>query len=329
MFRSSNRKDGNVKINWKAVMREEKAHGFGNGIYLRVRDANGLWLFRSKNALMSTATVSLGAFDPSAPDASYDKAQLAAAQCRAWLAEGKDPARELRVKRTVAKDPNALTLDGFYAKLVAQQNWEGDRTKGDWDRLWAHLPAYFRAMQPDAITTEDVLAVLRQDPPLPKDTQYRLRQNLCRVLESSRHMPGGLRERDANPADNSRLKEKLPRRNRNDKHHAALSFELAHQFREDVLADEHMAAPVLAMVVASGVREAVAVLLQWEQLDFATQAWTAPGGNEKSGEPLRVPLSEFMIDILHAQFEKHVATYGRPPLPANMYSLANTARRRR
>lgn len=302
-----------MKINWKALLQQEKAHAMGNGVYLRARSGNGLFLFRSK--LMSTATVSLGSLDLGAPDASYDKAQLAAAQCRAWLAEGKDPARELRVKRVVAKDPTALTIDGFYKKLVAQQDWDGDRTKGDWDRLWAHLPADFRAMQPDAITTEDVLAALLQDPPLPKDTQYRLRQNLCRVLESSRHMPGGLRERDANPADNSRLKEKLPKRGRGHNHHAALSFELAHRFRAEMAEMDHMAAPPLAMVTASGVREAVSVLAQWGEFDFQAQAWAVPGETEKSGEALRVPFNEWMIDVLHTQFEKHVAAYGRPPLP--------------
>jgi integrase len=117
-----------------------------------------------------------------------------------------------------------------------------------------------------------------------------------------------------NPAElTKQLREKLPRRpKRVVRHHPALPYAEAPQFRADLSAATGTAASMLCYLIFTACRTNEAVEARWSEIDRASSAWRIPGERMKMHQDHVVPLSDPALAILD---KMHAATQGELIFP--------------
>ena len=226
-------------------------HSDGGGLYLVV-DKNGAkrWAFiyrrqkdgkQSEMGLGGLISVPLG------------RARELAAEARALLASGRDPVQERKSVATAAVRflPSARWLKPSSPRSSA--GWRNDTHRDQWRATIATYCAPIAAKPINAITTEDVLTVLRPIWADKNETASRLRGRIEKVLDAAKAK--GYRSGE-NPARwRGHLDHLLPRRQKLQRgHHPALPYQELPHFMTRLREQKSVAALALEFCILTAGR---------------------------------------------------------------------------
>lgn len=265
-------------------------HADGGNLYLSI-SANGgrRWIFLYRWC-GKQLEMGLG----SARDVPLARAREIADTARAQLAEGVDPLAARRVERVV------VPTFGEFADGLVQDIQSGFRNeKHRWQ--WQHtLEVYAAALRPtlvDAVTTEDVLAVLQPLWQSKQETASRLRGRIERVLDAAKAK--GLRAGE-NPARwRGHLDALLPKRQKLQRgHHPALPYQEVPAFVAELRKRDATAALAMEFAIITAARTGEVIGATWAEIDRKAKLWTVPAVRMKAGKEHRVPLTDRALAIL-------------------------------
>jgi integrase len=266
-------------------------HGDGGNLYLVVEKGGARrWLFIYRWGGRQRE-MGLGAL----ADVPLAKAREKAAAARGQLADGSDP---LDAKAEKARIPTfGEVADETVASL--SPGFANAKHREQWAMTLREYAGPLRAKPVDAITTEDVLGVLRPIWSKIPETADRTRQRIERVLDAAEakgYRGGGLR----NPASwKGNLKHLLPARRKLVRgHHPAMAFDKVANLISDLRARESLSALALEFTILTACRSGEVIGAEWRELDLKNGIWTVPAKRMKAKREHRVALSSRAIELL-------------------------------
>ena len=184
-----------------------------------------------------------------------------------------------------------------------------------------------RAKSVDAITTEDVLRVIKPIWSKIPETADRTRQRIERVLDAAEakgYRGAGLR----NPASwKGNLQHLLPARKKLVKgHHPAMSFEKVADLVADLQARESISALALEFTILTASRSGEVLGAEWDEIDLQSGIWTVPRTRMKIKRDHRVALSSRAIQILEKlrPYSRSKLVFGSMPRGTTLSNMAMT-----
>lgn len=310
-------------------------HSDGGGLYLKVNpDGRRQWVFIYRWGGRQRE-MGLGSFLPVMTErgvryehVALTEARTKAIAARAALAGGLDP---MTARRSVGA--TVPTFGAFADELIDDlaAGFRNDKHIAQWkmtlgDAYCRHL----RKLPVDAITTDDVLAVLRPVWAGKAETASRLRGRIERVLDAARAR--GLRTGE-NPARwRGHLEALLGARQRLTRgHHAAMPRRELPAFLKRLRASGGVSALALEFTILTAARSGEVLGAEFGEFDLAAGVWTVPAGRMKAGREHRVPLSARALAILNEMSEVRVSSFvfsgQRRGKPLSNMALAMTLRR--
>lgn len=300
MARTLNRL-GNVKQVEK-LLREAVAEAAvsadGGGLYLRRRpDAQPTWIFISTRG-GKRIEIKIG----EARDMALADARTIAGAMREAIGAGRDPRQALptEASRDDSK-PVTQTFGAFAEKYITdvEQGWRNPVHRQQWrNSLRDHAKA-LNDLPIDAITTENVLTVLRPIWLEKAETARRVRGRIETILNAAK--ASGLRPIDSiNPAAwKGHLALLLPKQSKTDReHHAALTYAEAPTFWKALARRPAASARCLEFTILTAARSGETLGATWAEINLDTKTWTVPAGRMKAGVEHVVPLSRAALAIL-------------------------------
>lgn len=264
-------------------------HADGRGLYLQV-DPSGArrWVFvfqwqgRRKE-------MGLGGFN----DVGLAEAREAVDAARKLVRAGVNPIEERRADRVHGRTFGEVA-DALMALMSA--DWSNEKHRMQWVTSLERHAAPIRSKPVSAITTDDILAILKPIWTTIPETASQTRGRIERVLDAAAaqgHRSG------ENPARwKAHLAHLLPRRQKLTRgHHPALPFDQTASFMEDLRARPAMAAKALEFAILTAARTGEVLGARWQEIDFKALVWTVPPERMKEH---RVPLSAPAIEVLTA-----------------------------
>lgn len=298
-------------------------HSDGGGLYLNVSDTGSRsWLFMWKKD-GKRREMGLGPY----PDIGLAKARAKAADCRAFVADGKDPILERDRQETIAPTFG----DEADALIIAMKpQFRNAKHIAQWEMT---LKVYAKPLRPkpvNEIETDDVLKVLKAIWLEKPETASRVRGRIERVLDSARAK--GLRTGE-NPARwRGHLDHLLPKRQTLSRgHHASMGYDSVPALMNRLRESDAMAARALEFLILTAARSGEVLLAKWEEIDFVNKVWTVPPVRMKAGREHRVPLSEAALAIVKHLYEHRTNDFvfagQRAKRPLSSMSMAMLLRR--
>jgi integrase len=216
-----------------------------------------------------------------------------AAHARRMVAQGIDPIAER--KRTGGVPTFGEMADQVREALSA--GFRNEKHKGQWKSTLATYAASLRDKSVDAITTDDILAVLKPIWTTKPETASRVRGRIEKVLNAAKAK--GYREGE-NPAGwRGHLDHLLPRQSKLERsHHAAMPYEDVAAFIGRLREIGSVAALALEFCILTAARSGEVLGARWSEIDLGKKVWTLPPSRMKGGVQHRVPLSERAVAIL-------------------------------
>lgn len=279
-----------------AAATEPGKYSDGGGLYLLVRrrgDATErLWIFRFKRGGRDASrerAISIGPLR----DVSLAAARAKAAKCRAALADGKDPSA------TLIDAGAAPTFGAFADELMDDilSGFKNEKHKDQWRMTLSDIYCRpIRSKPVDAITTEDVLGILKPIWISKSETASRIRGRIERVLDSAKAR--GIRDGE-NPARwRGHLSLLLPKRSKLTRgHHRALHWSQMPEFMTRLRALKSVSARALEWTILTGARTVETYGARPKEVDLETKVWTVPAVRMKAGREHRVPLTGRCMEI--------------------------------
>lgn len=278
------------------VKRETKPglYSDGNNLYLQVT-AMGCksWVFRycrsGKARMLGLGPVRL---------VSLAEARAAAfAACRS-LHAGIDPLADKQAKAAAAAPRH--TFRDAAASYVADHaaEWGNSKHRAQWPATLEIAHAVIGNTDVAAITTNDIVSVLRPIWTTTHTTAARLRGRIESVLDAA--TARGWRSGD-NPARLAgNLAHLLPSTSKLTAvtHHPALAWSGMPGFMAEVQGRVGTAALALRFTILTAARAAEAVDATWAEIDLANSVWTVPATRMKADREHRVPLSQAALGVL-------------------------------
>lgn len=273
-----------------ATLTKPGRHADGGNLYLSI-SANGgrrwIFLYRWGGRQLE---MGLG----SARDVSLARARALADAARAQIAEGVDPLAARKVEQVVIP-----TFGVFADELVSdiREGFRNEKHRWQWKHTLEVYAASLRSIQIDAVTTEDVLAVLKPLWQTKQETASRLRGRIERVLDAAKAR--SLRSGE-NPARwRGHLDALLPKRQKLQRgHHPAMPYEEVPAFLAELRKREAIAALALEFTILTAARTGEVLGATWVEIDRKAKLWTVPAGRMKAGKEHRVPLTGRALEIL-------------------------------
>jgi integrase len=273
-------------------------YGDGNGLWLQVQSAERKsWLFRYSFKGKSHE-MGLGPY----PAVGLAEAREQARAKRALLLQGTDP---LAAKRGQASDasPAAMTFCKAAKDLIEikRSGWRNAKHAQQWENT---LTTYAYPVIGDKaardVTIGDVQLILVPLWTTKHETASRLRGRLEDVLWYA----AVKEERQAayhNPAAwKGNLIHILPKRRavHREEHHVALPRSAAPDFMARLRQVKGVGARALQWTILTAARSNMTIGATWDEVNEAERVWTVPGWRNKSGEDMRVPLSNAALAVL-------------------------------
>lgn len=265
-----------------ATLSKPGRHSDGGNLYLVVGPGDAkrwVFLYRSMGRLRemglgSTKAVSLA------------RAREKAALARAQLADGLDP---LDMKRRTG----AVPLFGPFADEIRtslETQWRNAKHRQQWRTSLESDALALRAIPVNAITTEDVLRVLKPIWITKAETASRVRGRIERVLDAA-IAKGYLQGQ--NPARwKGHLDSLLPARQKLQRgHHPAMGYREIPRFMNNLQSREGFSARALEFLVFTATRSGEVREARWSEFDLSAGVWTIPAARMKAGREHRVPLT--------------------------------------
>ena len=269
---------------------EAKFVGDGNGLYLRVTaPGSASWFFRVK----SNGKVLQKGIGPVSGWTLANARKKAAAMMQA-LAEGRDPADELKPKH----DPSALTFADYAADFITGKKTEHRSLKAhaQWTSTINAYCGQIADKRPAEITYRDIELIVSHPKLATK------RETCQRVLQRVRNIMDYAAKREGEPGRfNPALAVRLPKRKPGTvKHHAAAPYSTVPAIMAALKARDSMSALVLRFSVATAARSGNVRDAEWSEIDLQEAVWEIPGPKMKNGLPFRQPLNADAIAALEA-----------------------------
>jgi len=278
-------------LEFRRRIREPGLHTDGGGLYLRVgaegRHASWIAIYhlagrRREIGLGSTDTVSLA------------RAREKAAEVRALVDRAIDPIEARRTARAIP------TFGEVADEWIQAQslNVKSDKSVARWRRAIG-AQGYSEALRSkriDAISTEDVLAVLRPIWHTKATTARTVRSYIESVLDAAKARK--LRSGDNPAAWAGNLEPLLGQSKRSTKGHAAVPWRTMPDLMIAVRSKATVAAKALEFIILTAARTSEALKAKWSEIDFDRAVWTVPAERMKMGIEHTIPLSKAALDIL-------------------------------
>lgn len=265
------------------ALKDAGRHSDGGGLYLNVSPSGTKsWLFMWKIG-GKRREMGLGAY-PAIP---LSKARAKASDCRAMVADGRDPIME----RSKEVEPTfGECADQFIEGIKSE--WRNAKHRHQWEQTLGD--AYCSSIRPlrvSRVGVDDVLKVLSPVWTEKAETASRLRGRIERVLEFAKVK--GWRSGENPAAWRGNLRNLLPKRHKLQRgHQAAMAYSDIPGFIEKVRGSEGMAAKALEFTILTAARTGEAIGAKWAEVDLEGAKWTIPAERTKTGQKLVVPLSD-------------------------------------
>lgn len=274
-----------------ATLTKPGRHSDGGNLYLVVGPGNAkrwVFLYRSMGRLRemglgSTKAVSLA------------RAREKASFARAQLADGLDP---IDLRRRV----RAVPLFGPFSDEVLaslETQWRNAKHRKQWRASLERDALALRGMPVNAISTEDVLRVLKPMWTIKTETASRVRGRIERILDAA--IAKGYRQ-DQNPARwKGHLDALLPARQKLQRgHHPAMPYREVPSFMKRLQSREGFSAHALEFLIFTAARSGEVREARWSEFDLDAGVWTIPAERMKAGREHRVPLTPSAMACLEA-----------------------------
>jgi len=292
------------------------------GLHLWIKTSKSkYWIFRTSRGGKRT-DLSLGKFPDIGPSEARKKAGAMAQQVKAL---GHAPFRAKTPLEPVQERAEVRFQD-FAQSLVHDMSpqWKNTKHANQWAntlRDYAYPVVGHKTL--DAITTEDILLILRPIWLTKTETATRLRGRIEKVLSAATIK--GLRT-GVNPAQWRGHLDCLlpqPKKLQKVKHHPALPFEELPHFIEQLQARRSISALALEFCILTTSRTSEVLLAKWSEVGEAV--WKIPADRMKAGKEHIVPLSNRANQILklakeHNPDSEYIFSNGQKPL-SNMVLL--------
>jgi integrase len=289
-------------------------YGDGDGLQLAISaPGRGKWVYRFtlKNRARE---MGLGDY----PTVTLTDARERALAARRLARSGIDPIEERR------KGSIAIPTFGAFAETVieAQTAVVSLEHAKQWRTSLAAYAAPLHDKPVNAITTEDVLALLKPIWLAKPETADRVRNRIERVLDAAKARK--LRSGENPAAWRGHLDHLLPKHPRRDDHHAAMEYAAVPAFVAKLRELDGVAVLALEFIVLTAVRLSEAIEAPRNEFDLEARLWVIPAERMKAKREHRVPLSDRAIEILR-QMEK--ARRGDRVFQVSPRTILNTIRR--
>lgn len=277
-----------------AAIKTDGRHSIGDGLYLEVVGNARRW-FTRYTIQGRRREMQLG----SATDVSLKEARELVADVRKTVKAGVDPIeRKKAVEVEEAKTPSFGT---FADELIGtiESGFRNEKHIYQWKQtLGDAYCASIRKKAVDAVTTEDIVDILKPLWATKQETASRLRGRIEKVLDAAKAR--GWRTGE-NPARwRGHLDHLLPRRQKLQRgHQPAMPYEEVPAFVGRLRARNAVAARALEFLILTAARTGEVIGATWSEIDLASKVWTVPAGRMKAGREHRVPLSDRTFEILN------------------------------
>jgi integrase len=194
-------------------------------------------------------------------------------------------------------------LGGFAAEFISgvEEGFKNEVHRAQWRSTIDQHAASLHAMRIDAITTNDVVAVLRPIWLSIPETASRLRGRIERILDAA--AAKGFRDPDKrNPATwKGHLEHFLPKRQKKSlrAHHDAIPWQEMPAFWA-LLASRQSSTTVMALrfTILTAARTGEVIAARRREFDLDAKTWTVPGERMKMGIEHTVTLSDAAVAIV-------------------------------
>jgi integrase len=282
-------------------------YGDGNGLYLYAsKNLAKSWIFRYQ---FNHAEHYMGLGPLSA--VSIKEARVKVRKARALLAKKINPLQTHVAPAGMAEamnKKNGMTFDECAITYIKQHRygWKSDKHYQQWkSSLRTYASPHFGSMLVHEVATEHILQALEPIWIDKTETAFRLRERIERILAWATIK--GYREGD-NPARwKGYLQELLPKPSRikTVRHHPSLPYQEIGAFFKLLNTQESIRARALKFIILTVCRTSEALYARWQEIDFVRRVWIIPPERMKNGRLHRVPFSEAVLKVLHAQAGLH------------------------
>src|SRR3984885_11834658 len=222
------------------------------------------------------------------------------------LAEAREKALAARKLARSGVDPIAESQQDKRVPTFGDPAGEGATEQGksfrnakhraQWKMTLETYAAPLRVKAVDAITTEDVLGVLKPIWTTKTETASRLRGRIERVLNAAKAK--GHRSGENPAAWRGHLENLLPKRQKLTRgHHAALPYADVPAFVAWLREHDAVAALALEFSILTAARSGEVLGARWSEVDLDARVWTIPAKRMKAGREHRAPLSESALAV--------------------------------
>lgn len=268
-------------------------HKDGGNLFLRVRGGSRAWVFRYK-AAGKPVVIGLGATNAR----SLAQARELAAKMRTEIADGRDPALLVRIK----KDLEGKTFRDCALALIEakRMGWRNAKHAGQWETtLLQYVYPVIGDKLPKEVTLADVKSILLPIWATKTETATRVRQRIEAVLDyAAVHDDDHGRN---NPARWRGVLDKvlpLPNKVATVKHFAAAPYADVPTIMAALRQKDVMSAYCLRFTILTAARSGEARGALWADIDPKNAVWVIPASRMKAGREHRVPLCAEALDIL-------------------------------
>lgn len=269
-------------------------HADGGGLYLEVDKTGGkrwtfIWRVGTKRRQMGLGGVLV---------ASLADARDAAENARKQVAKGLDPIEERRAARAAGRTFGEAA-DELLEALKPQ--WRNAKHAYQWEYSLKVLAKPIRHLAVDAVTTADIVDLLKPIWTTTNETAARTRGRIERVLDAEKAAGNRTGE---NPARwKGHLALLLPKRQKLSRgHHPAMPFEEIGDFMPQLRARPALSARALEFTILTASRTNEVLGAMRSEFDMVKKIWTVPGERMKLGLDHRVPLSKRAVALLEEVF---------------------------
>jgi integrase len=284
------------------TIKQPGRHADGGNLYFKVdSDGSRRWvLFYRSQCKMKE--MGLGG----AKSVSLATAREIASKLREQLAAGIDPIEARNKARREAEAAEAaergrLTFGKAAEDLIASKGaaWRNAKHRAQWQQTLSVLAADLTDRPVDAISTADILAVLKPIWTETPETAQRLRGRIESVLDFAR-CHGAMPLEAPNLARwKGHLEHMLPRASKLTRgHHSALPYADVPAFMVHLREQKGVGALALEFTILTAARSGEARGATWAEIDLDAGLWTIPASRMKGAREHRVPLSGRAVEVL-------------------------------
>lgn len=231
-------------------------------------------------------------------DVSLKEARELVSDVRKTVKAGVDPIK--RKKVVEVEEAKTPSFGAFADERIGtiESGFRNEKHIYQWKQALADTYcASIRKKPVDAITTEDVVDILKPLWATKQETASRLRGRIEKDLDAAKAR--GWRSGE-NPARwRGHLDHLLPRRQKLQRgHQPAMPYEDVPAFLSRQRVGEAVAARALEFLILTAARTGEVTDATWGEIDLGSKVWTVPAGRMKAGREHRVPLSTRAIEVL-------------------------------